>query len=225
VKWVAILSMLGDHLRYLWPNADGLFVLGRLAFPLFCLAIAANVGRSLPGSFATSGNARYLGWLLVFSVLSEAPYRWLDNGSTTLNVIPTLTLGLLVAWGVQHPQPLARAGALLSVLLATLFSAQLMYGLPGVLLPAAWLLASRWGGGGWLLPCLLAVAGNFTNSWLREHPLAPMAVQVAASAALAVPLGAWLLRREAWRIWPVGRWGYAFYPLHLLAIKGLQALG
>jgi len=61
VKWTAILTMVADHLRYLWPAADGLFVLGRLAFPLFCLAIAVNVGRGLPGQFATPGNARYLG--------------------------------------------------------------------------------------------------------------------------------------------------------------------
>ncbi|MFK3776401.1 TraX family protein [Pseudomonas sp. NPDC089406] len=224
VKWTAILTMVADHLRYLWPAADGLFVLGRLAFPLFCLAIAVNVGRGLPGQFATPGNARYLGWLLLFAVLSEAPYRWLDNGSSTLNVIPTLALGLLVAWGVHHSGWLARTGALLAVLLATLFSAQIMYGLPGVLLPAALLLARSRGGWCWALACLLAVAGNFTNSWLRGHPLAPIALQVAAMAALAVALGCWLLRQDNRRIPPVGRWGYAFYPLHLLAIKGLQGL-
>mgnify|MGYP000880120726 CR=1 FL=1 len=32
------------------------------------------------------------------------------------------------------------------------------------------------------------------------------------------------LRQDAWRVPQVGRWGYAFYPLHLLAIKALQAL-
>ena len=47
VKWLAMLSMLLDHLRYLWPDAYGLFVVGRLAFPLFCLGIAANVARTL----------------------------------------------------------------------------------------------------------------------------------------------------------------------------------
>ncbi len=46
VKWTAMLAMVADHLRFLWPDADGLFVIGRLAFPLFCLAIAVNVGRA-----------------------------------------------------------------------------------------------------------------------------------------------------------------------------------
>lgn len=102
VKWLAMLSMLIDHLRYLWPDAYGLFIIGRLAFPLFCLSIAANVTRTRPGELFSEGNARYLGWLLVFSLISELPYRELSPESATLNVMPTLLLGLLVAWGVHH---------------------------------------------------------------------------------------------------------------------------
>ena len=75
--------MVVDHLRFLWPQAYGLFVVGRLAFPLFCLAIAVNVGRSRPGTLFSSGNARYLCWMCAFAVLSELPYRWLDTGSAT----------------------------------------------------------------------------------------------------------------------------------------------
>lgn len=225
VKWVAILTMVADHLRYLWPTADALFLVGRLAFPLFCLAIAVNVGRSRAGALRTTGNARYLGWMLVFTVLSEAPYRWLDTGSQTFSVMPTLTLGVLVAWGVHHPLWLARLGGLAAALLAALHSAQFMYGLPGVLLPAALLLARNQGGGCWLLPCLLALAGNLTNSWLWQHPLAPFTLLVLGCAGLAILFGTWLLRQDRWAIPPVGRWGYAFYPLHLLAIKGLQGLG
>ena len=85
VKWMAMLTMVADHLRFLWPDADGLFVLGRLAFPLFCLAIAVNVGRSRGGALHTRGNLRYLGLMLVFTVLSEPAYRWLDSGSPTAN--------------------------------------------------------------------------------------------------------------------------------------------
>ena len=74
VKWLAMLSMLLDHLRDLWPDAYCLFVVGRLAFPLFCLGIAANVARTRPDGLFSEGNARYLGWLTVFSLLSELPY-------------------------------------------------------------------------------------------------------------------------------------------------------
>jgi len=213
LKWLAIFCMVGDHLRYLWADQDWLFVSGRLAFPWFCLAIAVNVARSRAVTW------HYLGWFLGFSLLSELPYRWLDNGSQTLNVMPTLGLGLLVAWGVQWPGRGVRWLAVLAVLVATLGSGWLMYGLPGVLLPATLLMALRDGRFAWLAG-LLAVAGNLTNSWLQQHPLQPVSLLVMALAFLSVPLGLALLRR-AWsgRVPAVGRWGWWFYPLHLALIK------
>ncbi|WP_414155530.1 TraX family protein [Pseudomonas sp. BNK-43-a] len=224
VKWTAILSMVADHLRYLWPSADGLFVVGRLAFPLFCLVIACHVSRAQPGALYTAANARYLSWMLAFSVLAEGPYRWLDNGSHTLNVMPTLTLGLLVAWGVKHPQPAARIVGLGSAGLALVFGDRLMYGLPGVLLPAACLMLWSRGRPGWLVPCLLAMGANLTNSWLWAHPWQPFSLLVLATAAMALPLGLRMLAYQGASIVPVGRWAYGFYPLHLMAIKALQYL-
>lgn len=213
LKWLAIVSMIGDHLRYLWPEQDWLFVTGRLAFPFFCLALAANVART------TFVRWRYLVWFAGFSVLSEWPYRWLDNGSLTLNVMPTLSLGLLVAWGVHLRTPSTSLLALVAALLATLGNDWLMYGLPGVLLPAALLMALKEGRFAWLAGGL-AVAGNLTNSWLFQHPLAPVSLAVIATAFAAVYLGLELLRRE-WpgHVPPVGRWAWVFYPLHLAVIK------
>ncbi|OLS63567.1 TraX family protein [Pseudomonas putida] len=213
LKWLAIVTMIGDHLRYLWPEQDWLFVTGRLAFPFFCLALAANVARSAVVRW------RYLGWFVGFSLLSEVPYRWLDNGSMTLNVMPTLGLGLLIAWGVHLRTRATAAMAFLAAITATLASEWLMYGLPGVLLPAALLMALKDGRFAWLAG-FLAMAGNFTNSWLFEHPLAPVSVMVAGTAFMAVFVGLELLRRE-WpgRVLPVGRWGWWFYPVHLAAIK------
>ncbi|EJT83957.1 TraX family protein [Pseudomonas putida S11] len=148
VKWTAMLTMVADHLRFLWPDADGLFVVGRLAFPLFCLAIAVNVARTRCVTLYTRGNLRYLGLMLVFAVLSEPAYRWLDSGSPTFSVMPTLVLGLLVAWGVHHPLISARVLGFAGLLAGWLFSEQLMYGLPGVMLPSAWLMARAQGRGG-----------------------------------------------------------------------------
>ncbi|MDV9031887.1 TraX family protein [Pseudomonas sp. RAC1] len=220
-KWVAILSMVADHLRYLWPEAVDLFVIGRLAFPLFCLVIACHVMRVPSGQLYRSTHARYLVWMLAFCVLSEPPYRWLDTGTTTFSVMPTLTLGLLCAWGVHHPQRLARLAAVSAVLVAWLLRDRLMYGLPGVLLPAGCLLL--WNGlrVGLMLPMVLAIAGNMTNSWLASHLAQPFTWMVMASAALAIPLGWRMLACNRWRISPVGRWAYGFYPLHLLVIKAV----
>ncbi len=83
-------------------------------------------------------------------------------------------------------------------------------------------MARRQGGLAWLLPCLMAIGGNLTNTWLRDHLLAPITLLTLAAAALAVPVGWLLLRHDAWRIPAVGRWGYLFYPVHLLVIKSLS---
>ncbi|MFJ4386282.1 TraX family protein [Pseudomonas sp. NPDC089408] len=221
VKWMAMLTMVADHLRFLWPEADGLFVLGRLAFPLFCLAIAVNVGRVRAGALYTRGNVRYLGLMLLFTLLSEPAYRWLDSGVQTFSVMPTLVLGLVIAWAVHHPLLSARVLGFAGLLVGWGFSEQLMYGLPGVLLPAAWLMARRLRGVAWLLPCLLAMGGNLTNSWLLGHLLAPFTLLTLMATALAIPVGMLLLRHDDWRVPAVGRWGYLFYPVHLLVIKVL----
>lgn len=225
LKWLAIISMIADHLRYLWPKAEWLFVVGRLAFPWFCLALAANVARTPAGPLFTARNGRYLGWLVLFSLLSEAPYRWLDNGSGTLNVMPTLALGLLVAWGLHHRTRLSGGLALIAVLVSTLANDGVMYGLAGVLLPSAMLLAMVRGGLWWTLPGLLAMAANLSNSWLLAHALEPFVLLVMLTALAAVPLGMALLRlRGRPPVWPVGRWSYGFYPVHLAVIKVLSLL-
>lgn len=45
LKWLAMLSMVLDHLRYVGWSVDFLYVPGRFAFPRFCLAIAVNLSR------------------------------------------------------------------------------------------------------------------------------------------------------------------------------------
>ena len=65
VKWLALVAMVLDHLWFVLPAewqdpGYGLRVAGRLAFPLFCLAIAANVARQ-PAGFPV-GIGRYLGF-------------------------------------------------------------------------------------------------------------------------------------------------------------------
>lgn len=220
LKWLAIISMIADHLRFIWPAEHWLFVVGRLAFPWFCLAIAANVARSVAGQAFTAANARYLQGLVIFALLSEWPYRWLNGPSPTLNIMPTLALGLLVAWGLHHRTRAAGLMALATAVTAGLASDRLMYGLAGVLLPGAFVLALRYRSLAWLLPAGLAVAANMTNLWLRDHPLQAISLMALSAAWLSAPVGLALLRLQVQRqVWRVGRWGYWFYPLHLLLIK------
>mgnify|MGYP003110313879 CR=1 FL=1 len=225
IKWLAMLTMVVDHLRYLWPQAESwLFFIGRLAFPLFCLGIAANVSRSRPGQLYTGGNARYLIWLAVFSVVSELPYHMLSTESSSMNIMPTLMLGLLIAWSVHHQ---GRDGLLLGVVslaVAFMLHDRLMYGAFGVLLPATLIVAIQRPGPAWLLPAVLCVLANSRNRWIEGWGIESVGSSIVAEFTASF-IGLWLLRTPiTWHIWPVRRWGYFFYPAHLLVLSLLRPL-
>jgi hypothetical protein len=88
------------------------------------------------------------------------------------------------------------------------------------MLPAAFLLALRGGRGTWLVPGFVALAANLTNVWLQVNAAEPVTLMALAAALLSAPLGLAVLR-GGYRVdvWRVGRWGYWFYPLHLVVIK------
>lgn len=215
LKWLALLSMELDHLRYVGLSLDGLYVPGRLAFPWFCLAIAANLHRVRHAP--VTGQWRYLGWLLVFSVISEVPYRLFIEDADTLNVLPTLALGLLVARGWQQKALFDRVLALIAVTIAAVFSTQLMFGLFGVLLPLAMLLVFRRPWYFSVLPGLVCVAANQWQILLNSGT--PVALSGLA-ACLIAPLAGLVLLRHAKDVTPpaMRRWAYALYPLHFLLL-------
>ncbi len=225
IKWLALLTMLIDHLRHAWPSLYFLYVPGRLAFPLFCLAIAANVARPRVGD-ASGLSPRYLGWLLLFALISEWPYRLLVPTAESLNVMPTLVLGLLIANAVQRTDIQARwlgAGALATAVLAHEW---LMFGVFGALLPAAFLLALKGFRARWLLPMLGCLAANY---WAPFYVNAargdPFAWSVLAMCLFAPLLGLLLLRcRPPLPVPPVRRWAYLFYPAHFLILVALRSL-
>ncbi|HBN9752154.1 TPA: conjugal transfer protein TraX [Pseudomonas aeruginosa] len=175
------------------------------------IVLVAKAGRYLALAALTLG-------LLAFSLLSELPYRLLSPESATLNVMPTLSLGLLLAWGIHHADRNSLFLAATALVVALLLHRQLMYGVIGVTLPAACVLGLkgvRW----WLLPAALAVLANSRNRWFVEWGIVPETLAMFAMAGAAVLLGVALLRQPmSCTVWPVGRWGYWFYPGHLAAI-------
>lgn len=216
LKWLALLAMVLDHLRYVGYSADWLYVPGRLAFPWFCLAMAANLARN--GASASSW--RYLGWLLLFSSVSEIPYRLFIPVPATLNVLPTLTLGLLVARSWQTHTLEARLLAAGALLLAALFSSRLMFGFFGVLLPLATLLVFRRPWYFALLPGLVCLAAN---QWRVLYGAAWLGDAVAIGGLVACLFAPWLglvLLRHAGRFHPppMRRWAYGLYPAHFLLL-------
>jgi len=226
LKWLAMLSMVLDHWRYVGWSADWLYVPGRLAFAWFCLAIAVNVRRSTAHAERAGVNWKYLTWLGAFSVIAELPYRLYMAGEvTTLNVMPTLVLGLLVAQGVTGRSWSVRALGIVALGLGVAFAPHWMFGPFGVLLPAAFLLVLR--GSLWLavvpgLVCLLS------NEWSRIIDGMLWGDPISIGALVGCLLGPWLglalLRwHPAFGVWPMRRWAYLIYPLHFLVLYALRS--
>lgn len=222
LKWLALLSMLLDHLRYVGISADWLYVPGRLAFPCFCLAMAANLARD--GARKTEW--RYLGWLLLFSLLSEIPYRLYIPEPDTLNVMPTLALGLLVARGWQDRALISRLLGVSALLVAALFPERLMFGLFGVLLPLAMLLVFRKPWFFSLLPGLLCLAANQWRVLYESAQFGNIVAILGIATCLIAPLlGMFLLRHATClRAPPMRRWAYALYPAHFMVLLALRQL-
>ncbi|WP_296255022.1 MULTISPECIES: TraX family protein [unclassified Pseudomonas] len=225
LKWLAMLSMVLDHLRYVGWHVDGLYVPGRLAFAWFCLAIAMNVGRSVAHGSQTRPNWKYLAWLAVFSVVAEFPYRlYMAEDVTTLNVLPTLALGLLMAQGMFSRSWSSRILGLVALGIGVVFGPQLMFGTYGVLLPSACLLVlhrSLW------LAVLPGVVCLLSNEWPKIIDGMRWGDPVSIGALIACLLGPWaglaLLRwRPAFIVWPMRRWAYLIYPLHFLLLFGFR---
>lgn len=227
LKWLAMLSMVLDHLRYVGWHVDGLYVPGRLAFAWFCLAIAVNVRRGLVQKTQPGLNWKYLTWLAVFSVLAEFPYRlYMAAEVTTLNVLPTLVLGLLVAQGVFSRSWPTRIMGVLALSVGVVFGPQLMFGAYGVLLPTACLLVlqrSLW------LAVLPGVVCLLSNEWPKIIDGMMWGDPISIGALIACLLGPFLgLALLRWRlrfgVWPMRRWAYLIYPLHFLVLLGLRTL-
>lgn len=225
IKWIALITMVLDHMRLAWPATSDLFVLGRLSFPMFCLAVAINVSRNRPGELFTRSNGRYLALLVLFAALSELPYRMIST-SGTFNVLVTLALGLLVAWGVQHRtlESWVLAGG--AILVGYLLSEPLMFGFYGVLVPAALLLAIKRPDLFALLPVALCAAANSRTGLFEEAAqLEPFAILALSTAALAPLLGLALFWAPLpFKVLPVTQWSYWFYPGHLVALLGIRNL-
>lgn len=222
LKWLALLSMLLDHLRYVGFSADWLYVPGRLAFPWFCLAMAANLSRD--GTRRMEW--RYLGWLLLFSLVSEIPYRLFIPDPNTLNVLPTLALGLLVARAWQDPSIMARLLGVAALALAVVFPERLMFGFFGVLLPLAMLLVFR---RPWYFSVLSGLICLAANQWQVLYESAIFGNSVAifgiATCLFAPMLGVFLLRHgRHLRPPPMRRWAYALYPAHFLLLLAIRQL-
>lgn len=141
IKLVAIFSMVIDHLRYVFPEYQNILVVfGRWAFPLFVFLIATNTYRAILSDNKKTIKSYFIN-LILFSIISEIPYRLLagSTGSvvTTINVIPTLLFGFLLILLISKENLSLYIKTFLLIPLLTsiyLITDLLEYGIYGVLL-------------------------------------------------------------------------------------------
>ncbi len=88
LKFVAMLTMLIDHIGYLFfPSAIWLRVIGRISFPIFAFLIAR-------GYRFTSNKQKYALRLLIFGFVAQIPYAYFVPGKW--NIMFTLFIGLII---------------------------------------------------------------------------------------------------------------------------------
>lgn len=219
IKWLAIITMVVDHLRLINALSEYnniLVVIGRFAFPLFSFVLAVNFHRIITNKKYTALKP-YLFNLGIFSIFSEIPYRLLEQNPTTINVMPTLLLGLIFMILIESK---LKFKYLILALLSTaliFLSHWIMYGFLGVLLPMACLFALKLKNKFWvILPMLIAALCN-AQYLLNAVKLMPLLFySIITCAALAILFAFILIKLKInWKVLAVGHWGYWFYPVHL----------
>lgn len=191
LKWLALLSMTGDHVAKVLCGGylPGVSELGRLAFPLFALVMACNLSR--PGADLARSIRRLGLWGLVAQPLHALAFgAWLP-----LNILLTFTVAALAVFALARNRPL------LLLLAAGVLPAVVDYQWAGVGFVVLGWIAFRHRAWWLLLIGFAAVCWANHNGW----------------ALLAIPV-AWALARVQWRI-PRWRWAfYGYYVGHLAVL-------
>lgn len=117
LKWVALFSMLGDHInKYLFNGTlPYLFEIGRIAFPIFAFVIAFNLSRE---NAVTSGALkRTCIRLFIFSCISSIPFVLLGGvkfGWWPLNVLWLFFFASVCIYLLEHKGKLSYLMAFLA---------------------------------------------------------------------------------------------------------------
>jgi hypothetical protein len=96
LKLAALVAMVADHAnKYALERAYPMMEhIGRLAFPLFALVLAANL------RWNTADPQRYFMRLAVWGMAAQAIYTW-ATGRTDLNILLTLGIGVQLVLAVE----------------------------------------------------------------------------------------------------------------------------
>jgi hypothetical protein len=202
LKLAALAAMVADHAnKYALDRAYPMMEhIGRLAFPLFALVVAANV------RWNTADPQRYFMRLAVWGMASQAIYTW-ATGRTDLNILLTLGIGVQLVLATEALRQHSSVVGVLWLMVVIVATLSCDYRLTGPLLV---LLFHGWFARPGPYTALLAVLGVAAlNTSLFFAPAALASLIVAGAAAWWRPRLPRLTRY----------WFYPFYPTHLALIR------
>ena len=224
--------MLCDHLwAMLFPEAEWLTCLGRIAFPIFAFMIAEGYAH-------THNLRRYLLRMLTGAVLAEIPFNLMSGGAVFFpyhqNVLWTFLLSLLVIALIEkarvrfRPVPAAICSAGLVILGFVLgFAAMVDYYGVGVLtvLMFYFFRKRNWKNCLVQLVCLYIFNVELLGGLCYQFELFGHTLEIAQQGfALLALIPIWLYQgRQGHRSKAFQAFCYAFYPVHMLVLFILRA--
>lgn len=224
--------MLCDHLwAMLFPAAEWLTCVGRLAFPMFAFLIAEGFAH-------TRDLRRYLLRMLAWALLTEIPFNLMYGGSVIYpvhqNVLWTFLLSLLLIALIERcrarfqPVPAALLSAGIAALgFALGFAAMADYYGVGVLTVLVFYLfrERNWKNRLLQLVCLYYLNVELLGGLLLQVRLFGLELELTQQGlALLALIPIWLYRgRQGFHNKAFQTFCYAFYPAHMLLLVGVRA--
>jgi TraX protein len=202
LKLAALVTMVADHAnKYALDRAYPMMEhIGRLAFPLFALVVAANL------HWNTADPQRYFMRLAVWGMASQAIFTW-ATGRTDLNILLTLGIGVQLVLAVEALRQHTSVVGVLWLMVVIVATLPCDYRLTGPLLV---LLFHGWFARPGPYTALLAILGVAAlNTSLLFAPAALASLIVAGVVAWWRPRLPRLTRY----------WFYPFYPTHFAVIR------
>lgn len=245
LKIIACLTMLLDHIGYVW-GMEPLRIIGRLSFPIFAYLI-------YNGYRHTSSKLKYALRLAFFAIVSQIPFNlfcygtlWYNNG----NVFFTLLAALLCLWSVDamRRHKVLRWFCLLPALaVCCLYWSGIFvsdYGAKGILLILVFYFCDR-KGLGWKILAILGFFCAIYHSYILSS-VKSLLMMLTGTPRVFLKLGDWEIT-QAWSVFSLplifsynGKKGptprnkilakitqlgfYLFYPLHMVILWFISLL-
>lgn len=219
LKGIACVTMFLDHFAILVNYNVWFRVIGRLAFPIYCYLISEGIRH-------TRNPARYFGRLFIMAVLTEPIYDRLlypfDGIWSHQNVLWTLLLGAIMLEAIRRAADKPWRYLLIVPFALAAEALHCSYGGAGILMIALFGVVRDVPGekGIWLVGMLLcnAIAPSY------QMPIFGVKVPIQLFAVFSlVPICLYSGKKRTGS--RVISWAfYLFYPLHLLALYGIQRL-